>query len=160
MSAGAIKAGEAYVELSARDQALRDALEANRERLQGFTGQVQQMATQFALKEIKEALTIFPQLGDSLNKMSARTGFSAQALSELDFAAARSGASITDVEMSIKGMNMFTLEAERALRKAALAGDDMATALRKVSGDNAIRTFTDMGVNAEAFFATIACAAG
>ena len=56
--------------------------------------------------------------GDEFQKMSARLGISAQALSEMKHAAELSGASIGDIELGIKKMSKTALDADRGLISA------------------------------------------
>ena len=59
-----------------------------------------------------KAVTDFSELGDAIEKMSVRTGMSAEAVSALRVAADASGTSIETVENSIKKMQMNMAEAE------------------------------------------------
>ena len=63
------------------------------------------------------ALT-FAKTGDQLDKMRAKTGFSAQTLSELSFAAGQGGASIESVEKALQGMARMSVDASRGLSTA------------------------------------------
>lgn len=74
----------------------------------------------------------FVETGDWIDKMSKRTGFSAESLSELAYAADLSGASLTDVERSVKHMAGTILDAsegletyERAFRQMGVSVDDL-----------------------------------
>ena len=52
------------------------------------------------------AAKLFASTGDQLDKMRARTGFSAQALSELGFAAEQGGASIDQLDRSLAAIEL------------------------------------------------------
>lgn len=74
----------------------------------------------------------FVETGDWIDKMAARTGFSAEALSELAYAADLSGATLTDVERAVKRMAGSILDAHsglesyaRAFRVLGLSVDDL-----------------------------------
>ncbi len=54
---------------------------------------------------------VFFRMGDDLAKMSARTGFSVETLSELAFAANLSGAGMEDLEKSIRRMQATIVDA-------------------------------------------------
>ena len=54
----------------------------------------------FSVKAIQD----YASVGDEIDKMSKRTGFSAEAISKLRFAAEQSGASIETVEKGVKRM--------------------------------------------------------
>jgi len=62
------------------------------------------------------AAKLFASTGDQLDKMRARTGFSAQALSELGFAAEQGGASIDQLDRSLAAMARFSVMVERGLK--------------------------------------------
>lgn len=74
----------------------------------------------------------FVDTGDWIDKMSKRTGISAESLSELAYAADLSGASLNDVERSVKRMAGSILDAHaglesyaRAFRQMGLSVDDL-----------------------------------
>lgn len=67
----------------------------------------------------------FVDTGDWIDKMSKRTGIGAEALSELAFAADLSGASLTDVEKSVKRMSGTILDAHSGLETYVRAFDQM-----------------------------------
>ena len=62
------------------------------------------------------AARLFASTGDQLEKMRARTGFTAQALSELGFAAEQGGASIDQLDRSLAAMARFSVMVERGLK--------------------------------------------
>ncbi len=63
----------------------------------------------------------FIDTGDWIDKMSKRTGFSAESLSELAYAADLSGASLNDVERGVKRMAGSILDAHSGLESYARA---------------------------------------
>lgn len=63
------------------------------------------------------ALT-FAKTGDQLDKMRSKTGFSAQSLSELAFAAGQGGASLESVDKALQGMARMSVDAGRGLSTA------------------------------------------
>lgn len=73
--------------------------------------------------------------GDELQKMSGRLDISSQALSELDFAAQLSGASIGDIERGVKKLAKTALDADRGLSTAARTFDDLGISVRDANGD-------------------------
>ncbi|MBM4018451.1 MAG: hypothetical protein FJ288_09030 [Planctomycetes bacterium] len=64
------------------------------------------------------AAKVFSEMGDSLAKMSARTGVSVEALSELAFAAQQSGADMDSLEVGIKRMQRAIVEAATGSKEA------------------------------------------
>lgn len=94
----------------------------------GLGGFMQKNAAQF--KKAGMAMTIagaaiigtfakvtktYIEMGDWIDKMSKRTGFSATALSELAYAADISGASLDNIEKSLKKMSMAIVDADAGL---------------------------------------------
>ena len=62
------------------------------------------------------AIKNFIDVGDELDKMSKRTGFSVEALGELKFAAEQSGASLDTIEGAAKRMASTIFDAEQGLK--------------------------------------------
>ncbi|MEQ8789481.1 MAG: phage tail tape measure protein [Pirellulaceae bacterium] len=121
-SAQAIRAGAAYVELYTKDNRLVRGLARASKRLQAFGAGVRAMGLRVAaagaamLAPLLGAAKLFASTGDQLDKMRARTGFSAQALSELGFAAEQGGASIDQLDRSLAAMARFSVMVERGLK--------------------------------------------
>ncbi len=121
-SAQAIRAGAAYVELYTKDSRLVRGLARASKRLQAFGASVRAMGLRIAaagtamLAPMLGAAKLFASTGDQLDKMRARTGFSAQALSELGFAAEQGGASIDQLDRSLAAMARFSVMVERGLK--------------------------------------------
>jgi len=121
-SAQAIRAGAAYVELYTKDSRLVRGLARASKRLQAFGASVRAMGLKIAaagtamLAPLLGAAKVFASTGDQLDKMRARTGFSAEALSELGFAAEQGGASIDQLDRSLAAMARFSVMVERGLK--------------------------------------------
>ena len=121
-SAQAIRAGAAYVELYTKDSRLVRGLARASKRLQAFGASVSAMGLKVAaagtamLAPLLGAAKVFASTGDQLDKMRARTGFSAEALSELGFAAEQGGASIDQLDRSLAAMARFSVMVERGLK--------------------------------------------
>jgi hypothetical protein len=105
-----VRAGKAFVELYIKNNAFIKGLRAAQQKLRDFGAGVATvgkwmmgvgatMIAPFAL-----ATKTFMSAGDAMDKMSARTGVSTNALSELGFAAEQSGSSIEEIESSIRRM--------------------------------------------------------
>ncbi|TVQ64490.1 MAG: hypothetical protein EA379_01345, partial [Phycisphaerales bacterium] len=87
-ASGGIRAGRAFVELGVDDRMARGLRNAQR-RLQAFGAGVRAIGTGFTaiggavLAPLGLATRTFARAGDELDKMSARTGISVEALSEM-----------------------------------------------------------------------------
>jgi len=120
--AQAIRAGAAYIELTTRDSNLIKGLRRASQRLQAFGAGIRAMGLRVAaagtamLAPLLGAAKVFASTGDQLDKMRARTGFSAEALSELGFAAEQGGASIDQLDRSLAAMARFSVMVERGLK--------------------------------------------
>lgn len=130
-SAGGIKAGAAYVTITADDSQFQRALK-NVEK--AFGSVAKQIATVGAglsaaasamIAPLALSVGVFESVGSQLNDMAVRTGFSAERLSELSYAAGQTSASIEDVETGIKKM-------QKAIGEASLGSDEAAKALAKI----------------------------
>lgn len=117
-------AGKAVIELSLDDRVSQE-LKKVEARLNKLGNSITQIGSGMAgigaaiLGPLAGAATMFASVGDSLNKMAARTGLSVEALGELKFAAQQSGTSIDVVEKSIRGMTKVLLRAEQGGKGAA-----------------------------------------
>ena len=115
-----IRAGRAFVELGVSDKLTR-GLRAAQKRLQAFGASVSSLGARIAalgtaaLAPLAASVRTFASAGDVLDKMAARTGVSAEALSELGFAAELSGADLQTLEKGIRKMQKSILDAERGL---------------------------------------------
>ncbi len=119
-----IKAGAAFVELYTKNNKFVRGLDAAQARLRAFGVGVQAIGTRImgvggaALAPMLAAAAKFSSTGDQLHKMAERTGMSTNALSELGFAAERSGASLEDVGGGVKQMQNMLGRASRGLSRA------------------------------------------
>lgn len=109
-SAKGIRAGRAYVELGVSDQ-LTAGLKAAQKKLESFGKAVQSAGlniTAFGagiVAPIFASAKVFGDVGDQLDEMSQRTGFSVEALSELGHAATLSGADLETLQAAILRMH-------------------------------------------------------
>src|SRR4030042_523164 len=132
---GAIRAGRAFVELFADDSKLVRGLKRASAKLKAFGESVRNMGLKLAglgaavVAPLLASTKVFSKMGDNLAKMSARTGFSVETLSELGFAADLSGASMEDLEKSIRRMQATIVDAAQGLSTAT---DALATLGLKV----------------------------
>ena len=109
-SAGAIKAGEAYVEIGTNDSKLAAGLRAAQKRVAAFGAGLTAVGTRLvgigALLAVPfvGAAKMFASMGSELVDMSDRTGVSVERLSALKYAAEQTGTSIQDLELALKAM--------------------------------------------------------
>ena len=119
--ANAIRAGRAFVEIFADSKPLMRGLKAASAKLKAFGAQVAAIGRRMMMlgaliaAPLILAVRYFTKVGDALDKMSKRTGFSVKALSGLTFAARRSGTSLEAVEKAIKRMQRAIYDASREL---------------------------------------------
>lgn len=70
------------------------------------------------LGPISAAAGVFAHMGDEVKKSSQRTGVAVEALSELKYAAEQSGSSLEELEIGLRGMSRFMLEAKNSSGEA------------------------------------------
>ena len=115
--------GKSVLELSLNDKVSKP-LKVFEARLRELGTRVTGIGKGFAkigaaiLGPLAGAAKLFASTGDELNKMAARTGFSAQALSELNHAAQASGTDLQTVEKAARGMARNLLAAEQGSKGA------------------------------------------
>jgi hypothetical protein len=108
--AGAIRAGRAYIDIFANDSAAMKSIDRLSRRLKFMGQSARDMGASFAtagaaiVGPLALAAQQFASFGSALNDMKGRTGVSAQALSELKYAAEQTGATLSDVERAIRKM--------------------------------------------------------
>jgi len=123
-TAGAIRAGQAYVELSTRDSKLVKGLRSAEQRLRAFAASVSSLGTRLvglgamAAGPLVAASRMFEDLGDNLAKASARTGVAVEELSELAFAADLSGADLATLELGLRKMSQTIVDAAAGSQSA------------------------------------------
>jgi len=82
MSASAIKAGNAYVEISARDKALRDSLEANKKRMQQFVKTVAVIGAAAVIAGAAAGISAASDMEETLNKFNVVFGENREAMKQ------------------------------------------------------------------------------
>ena len=134
-----IRAGKAFVELGVSDK-LTKGLRAAQKRLQAFGASVGSLGARIAalgtaaLAPLAASVRTFSNAGDVLDKMAARTGLSAKALSELGFAAELSGADLETLEKGIRKMQKSILDAERGLATTRQAMAQLGLTVEDLKG--------------------------
>ena len=103
------KVGELLVDVLARTSGLSRGLKKGESALQRFKGVAANIATgiaaAFSLNAVRNMINDFTEFGDSMNKMSIRTGVSVESLSALKFAAEQSGTNINSLGAALFRMN-------------------------------------------------------
>ena len=146
-----IRAGRAFVELGVSDK-LSAGLRRAQKRLKAFGDGVRAVGTRLAaigaagLALLAASVRSFAKAGDTLDKMSNRTGVSVEALSELGFAAEQSGADLQTLEAGVRVMQRTLNDAERGLATAKDAMAELglsADALRGLSPEQQFKTLAE-----------------
>ena len=137
---GSIRAGAAFVEIWLNDTRLVRGLRRAQAKLKAFgaavraTGMRMMMAGAAIAAPLILAVKHFASMGDSIHKMSARTGIGAAALSELGFAAERSGTNLKTLEKGIQRMQRNIVDAGRGLSTAVDAFDMLGLSVEDLDG--------------------------
>lgn len=151
-STGAIRAGRAFVEIGGDNSKLLKVLNKSSDRMKAWAGNMARVggsllaAGTSIIAPLTAAVFEFAKVGDDLDKMSARTGATTEALSEMGFAAEQNGSGIKTLENGFKGMSKFMLNAERGLSTAMDTMDDLGISLDELSGlseDKKFEAFAD-----------------
>ena len=136
---GGIRAGRAFVELGVRDKIAKGLRKAQK-RLRAFGAGISSMGRGLALASASILAPItamvkgFAAAGDQLDKMSKRTGFSAEALSELSFAAEQSGSDLETFEKGVRTLQRSINDAGRGLSTAVDALADLGLGFKDLDG--------------------------
>lgn len=115
MSAAAIKAGEAFVKISANMDSLRAGLNQAKGHLKSFgsslsgigsaiSGMWAAVAGSAAVGALAATVKTLMDVGGQFADMSARTGLAASSLIDLAFAAGQTGATVQDLEAALRAM--------------------------------------------------------
>jgi hypothetical protein len=149
---GGIKAGRAFVEIGVQMEAFEKGLRRAQARLKAFGAGALQMggvlsgAAASIIAPLTLAVKTFINLGDSLEEMSQRTGFTVETLSELEYGATRTGASLETLEGGIRKMHRTINDAAGGMASAedALAALGLtADALRQLSPEDQFKLIAD-----------------
>lgn len=136
----ALKAGNAFIEYFIRDSKFRASLRGIETRLKSsgrfITGIGARLAGAVAAAAAPLAASVitFIRAGDELDKMSARTGASVEALSALKFAASQSGAEFTAVEKGLLKMNKVLLDLDDGLLAVVKDFDSLGLSIDDFEG--------------------------
>lgn len=140
VTAGAIKAGRAFVELFTEDSKLVRGLRRAHQRVQQWGASVRRVGMQVAgmgaliAAPLIGAAKVFASTGDNVAKMARRTGVSVEALSALSFAATRSGTSLEALENGLRRMQRTIYDAGRGLSTAVDGLADLGMTVKDLDG--------------------------
>ena len=127
-SASGIKAGRAYVELGVDDRFTK-ALRAAQARLQAFGNAVRNIGLGLtavaaaASAPFVASVKLFSDFGSAIDDAANRTGLTAEAMSELGFAAEQSGTTVESLE---KGLRVMQRTLVNAAEDGGAAGEAIA----------------------------------
>lgn len=140
MSSGGIEAAKAFVRVYWEDSAIRRGIESTKAMLEATAAKIAGIGAAMAgagatiLAPLTAAVFQFAGAGAAIDDMSQRTGASAEALSQLAYAAGQSGTDIGTVEKSIRKLGKTVTEAADGSQGAAdalaaigLSAADLAT---------------------------------
>jgi phage-related protein len=151
MAGKEVRAGKAFVEITLRDH-LQAGLNRAAARLRAFASVTSSIgagltgASAAILGPLAAAVKQFSDTGDAVEKMAARTGLSAEAVSELGHAANLSGTDIGTLETGIRRMQQTVADAAGGLGTAqdALAAVGLSAAdLTGLSPDQQLAAIAD-----------------
>jgi len=130
-SAGAIRAGKAFVEVSADTNPLVRGLRLAEGKLRAFGASISGVGRQLLMVSgvfaaggiagIAATAKAFGDMGGTLVDLSARTGVSVEALSGLEFAASQTGAELGTIEIGLKKMQDTLVQAAAGSKTAQTA---------------------------------------
>lgn len=135
-----IRAGQAFVELFADDSRLVKGLKAASKRLKAWGQSVMAAGKQMlasgvaAVGGLLGSTKAFARMGDTLQKMSLRTGLSAESLSELGFAAEQSGIDLTMLEAGLRKMQRSIADAASGSQAAQDALAALGLSVKNLTG--------------------------
>jgi hypothetical protein len=141
MAAGKdISAGRAFVELAIKNSAFYKGLRDSQKQLQAWGKAAAVIGASLAaagaaiVAPLTAAAHTFADSGKELFNMSARTGVSAQALSELGFAARRAGTDSEGLEHSLKHMTKHVGQAALGNQEAAASLATIGLSVNQLRG--------------------------
>ncbi|MEL7266719.1 MAG: hypothetical protein AAFP69_18190, partial [Planctomycetota bacterium] len=137
MNSAAIRAGKAVIEVLANDKSAR-GLNSAQGRMRRFAASAARLSAKFTaagsaiLAPLLLSLRTFSKTGDDIAKAAKRMNVGTEFLSEMDFAARRSGASLSDLETGFKGMRRTILDASRGLTSATDNLDELGVSVAEL----------------------------
>lgn len=138
-SASGIKAGRAYVELGVNDRFTK-ALRAAQAKLIEFGGTIRNIGLGIsgvaaaAAAPLVTSVKLFSDVGDAVEKAATRTGMTAEAVSELGFAAEQSGTDMATLEKGLRTMQRTMVAAANGGTAAQEALADIGLTAKDLDG--------------------------
>ena len=140
-TAGAIRAGRAFVEIFADDSKLQRGLSPAQTKLKAFAysaaaiGGAMVGAAGTVLTPILAATKTFMSTGDALDEMSSRVGVSVEFLSALSHAASLSGTSIEALEVGVRKLQKTAYDAAGGSKTAEEAFAALGISVTDANGN-------------------------
>ena len=147
VSARGIKAGAAYVELLTDDSAMMRGLKRAQLKLKAFGESISALGKKMMALGAAVAAPMalaakhFSDVGSDLFDMSARTGLSTNALSELGYAASQTGSDLTTLEGGIKRMQKGIFAAAGGSKEQVEAFQQLGLSVEQLKGMNPEQQF-------------------
>lgn len=144
----AIRAARAFVEVFLDDGKLQRGVKRMQSTLRGVAAGVGRLGRGLfagaatAAAPLILAVKKFVSIGDEVDKMSKRTGVSAETISQMGFALEQSGGKLSDFQTGLKGMANFLQGAERGLSTSMDTLDDLGLTLDDLAGLSPEESFT------------------
>jgi TP901 family phage tail tape measure protein len=141
-TAGAIRAGRAFVELFADTSKLQAAMKNVTAMFKGFGEIISGWGTQMmragaaVVAPLVAVAKIAGSMGDNFKDMSDRTGITVEALSELDYVTSQTGTSLAAFEAGIKNMQKNLVEAAGGSHEATAALRALGLTVEKLRGQS------------------------
>ena len=149
-SSRAIRAARAFVEIFADDSKMRRTLKHARERVSAFGRSVSRAGgavfgvAAAAAAPLLAAAFKFAKAGDVVDKISARTGVSAETISQLGFAAEQAGTNIETLEKGFFGLSRAYFDAGRGTLEAVEAFEILGHSVESLEGLSPEEMFLEM----------------
>jgi hypothetical protein len=150
-TAGSIRAGRAFVELSSDDSSLMKGLDKAKKSLNDWGKAIAVSGVAMIGAATAAAAPLiygFKELigsGGALSDMEARTGIGAEALQELQYAAGQTGSSMEEVEASIRKMQDSLVKAANGSKSETEALDALGLSLAELQGLSPDKQFERIG---------------
>jgi hypothetical protein len=150
-TAGSVRAGRAFVELSADDSSLMKGLDKAKKSLNDWgkaiavSGVAMIGAATAAAAPLIYGFKELVGSGGALSDMEARTGIGAEALQELQYAAGQTGSSMEEVEASIRKMQDSLVKAAAGSKAETEALNELGLSLTDLQGLSPDQQFERIG---------------
>ncbi len=151
MSSGAIRAGRAFVELLADDNALTRGLRQAEQKLRRWGATIIGIGASIgaaggvASAGLMDAINTFRDAGADILHTSNATGIGVDRLGELQYAARQLGAPVENVSHGLQHMSSFLLEAAQGSDEARMALQRMGLSVQELLGMSQDERFLRIG---------------